>query len=60
MALNEETKTSIYGSKSLDLVAGDVVKIQKNGVDDPDMTYTVPSAKKITMGVRFSGELQDA
>jgi len=48
-------EAEVIGRKEFSLSAGDVLKVQLNGVDDSDLSYTVPAGKTATVVVYFDG-----
>jgi len=61
MALDEKAitaKTMIKGTKSLTVSADKVIKVVVDGVDDADLTYTVPTGKTATIIVSMNGSVE--
>ena len=59
MALEEKSSTLISGNKTLNLNAGDTIKVLVNGKEDKTFSYTVPSGKQLTINVFLNGKIMD-
>ena len=60
MAVEAVTKKNVYASKSIDLTAGQKINIDIDGVEQEDLSYTVPAGKKITITVVMHGDEEEA
>ena len=55
MPIVTETEQKIYAGKSIVLVANQKINIVVDGIEDTDLSYTVPVGKKISITVVLSG-----
>ena len=60
MALKVETETRVSGDKEFTLTEGQKINIDIAGVEDADLTYTVPQGKTLTIRVNMHGDQTDA
>ena len=56
MPIVTETEQKIYAGKSITLVANQKINIVVDGIEDTDLSYTVPVGKKISITVVLSGK----
>jgi len=55
MPIVTETEQKVYAGKSIELVANQKINIDVDGIEDTDLSYTVPVGKKISITVVISG-----
>ena len=55
MPIVTETEQKVYTGKSIELVANQKINIDVDGIEDTDLSYTVPVGKKISITVVISG-----
>ena len=56
MPIVTETEQKVYAGKSIALVANQKINIVVDGIEDTDLSYTVPVGKKISITVVLSGK----
>ena len=56
MPIVAETEQKVYAGKSIALVANQKINIVVDGIEDTDLSYTVPVGKKISITVVLSGK----
>ena len=55
-----EATESVEARKRFTWTAGQIIKVTIDGVDDPDLIYTVPEGKSATVDILFNGTQKDA
>ena len=55
MPIVAETEQKVYAGKSIELVANQKINIDVDGIEDTDLSYTVPVGKKMSITVVLSG-----
>ena len=56
MPIVAETEQKVYTGKSIELVANQKINIDVDGIEDTDLSYTVPVGRKISITVVLSGK----
>ena len=60
MAITEQTipeKKYVRATKDIEIAAGKKIAVFVDGVEDTDLSYTVPTGKTLKAMVMFSGEV---
>ena len=55
MPIVAKTEQKVYAGKSIELIANQKINIVVDGIEDIDLSYTVPVGKKISITVVLSG-----
>ena len=59
MALTEKSSTVVSANKTLNLDAGNTIKVMINDKEDKTFTYTVPSGKQLVINIFLNGKLMN-
>lgn len=57
--MEETNSTLVSANKTLNLNAGETIKVMVNGKEDKAFSYTVPSGKQLTINVFLNGKLMN-